>query len=53
MNYKTFTASIIGLLTHVQAAIVADGPWTGHDFCEPSDIGVCYENGVPKLSASR
>ena len=53
MNSKTFTTSIIGLLTHVQAAIVADGPWTGHDFCEPSDIGVCYENGVPKLSASR
>ena len=53
MISKGFTVSILGLLTQVQAAIVADGPWTGHDFCEPSDIGVCYENGVPKLSASR
>ena len=52
MIQKTSTASIIGVLTRVQAAIVADGPWTGHDFCEPDDIGVCYENGAP-VSESR
>ena len=48
MNQRTFAVGIIGLLSQVKAAIVADGPWTGYDWCETSDIGVCYENGVPK-----
>ena len=52
MNQRLFIASVVGTLTGIQAAIVQDGPWTDYDWCEASDIGVCYENGVP-TSTSR
>ena len=51
MSQRLFMTGVLGTLSCVQAAIVQDGPWTDYDWCEASDIGVCYENGVPKSTS--
>ena len=47
MVKRTFVVCMIGLLTNVDAAIQTNGKWTGHDHCEPSNVGICYKNGIP------
>ena len=48
MVKRSFVVCMIGVLTHVKAAIQTNGLWTGHDHCEPSNIGICYKNGIPE-----
>jgi hypothetical protein len=45
-NRTTFKLALIATVATVEAAIVTDGLWTGHDW-EQTSTGYKFVNGVP------